>query len=124
MPRPHISAELVVLLLAILTAFWGLIYAWWHFRIGLPKDDELTLWRRILASIGLIAVTVQVVLFCIPWTRVGHDPLLFGKWANWVDPAFFVAVPCVLAGKGRSRWWLLSSSIVLFISSYLLILTA
>jgi len=120
---PHISVGFVVFGLIILTAFWGLAYAWWHFRVGLPKEP-LPLWRRILATIGLAAVSAQAILFFLPWTRIGRDPMLFGKWANWVDPTFLVGVLCVLAGKGRSRWWLLSSSILLFIISCLLTLTA
>jgi hypothetical protein len=121
--HPHISVGLFVFGLIILIAFWGLVYAWWNLRVGLGKEP-FPLWRRMLAAIGLAAVSAQAILFFLPWTRIGRDPVLFGKWANWVDPAFVVAVPCVLAATGRSRWWLLSSSILLFIVSYLLILTA
>jgi len=121
--RPHISAGFVVFGLIILTAFWGLAYAWWHLRVGLSKEP-LPLWRRILATTGLAAVSAQAILFFLPWTRIGRDPMLFGKWANWVDPTFLVGVLCVLAGKGRPRWWLLASSILLFIISYLLTLAA
>jgi hypothetical protein len=121
--RPDISVGFALFGLTILTAFWGLVNAWSHLRVGLPKEP-LPLWRRILATIGLAAVSAQAILFLLPWTRIGRDPMLFGKWAKWIDPTFLVAVPCVLAGKGQSRWWLLSSSILLFIISYLLTLAA
>jgi hypothetical protein len=120
--RPHISVRLVVFGLMILTAFWGLAFGLWRLRAGLVKEP-LPLWRRALATIGLIAVSVQALLFLLPWTRIGRDPLLFGKWANWVDPTFLVAVPCVLARKGPIRRWLLWSSVLLFILSFLMTLT-
>jgi hypothetical protein len=121
--RPHVLAEFVVFGLMILTAFGGLVYAWLRVRTKLLKE-KLPLWRRTLASIGLIAVSVQALLFFLPLTRIGRDPLLFGRWASWQDPIFFIAVLCVLAGKGSFRWWLLSSSILLFVISFLVTLTA
>jgi hypothetical protein len=110
---PHITVGFIVFGVMILTAIWGLIYAWWRLRARLVKEP-LSLWRRVLATIGLLAVSVQALLFILYWTRVGPSDALLGQWSRWVDLAFFVAAPCVLAEKGAPRWWLLSSSILLF----------
>ena len=61
---PHIVAGFVFFGLMILTAFWGLAYAWWRLRARLVKEP-LSLWRRVLATIGLLAVSVQAMLFIL-----------------------------------------------------------
>jgi hypothetical protein len=119
---PHIIAGFVVFGLMILAAFWGLAYAWWHLRARLVKEP-LPLWRRNLATIGLIAVSVQALLFILYWIRIGPSDALLGQWARWVDITFLVAAPCVLAEKGAARWCLLSSSILLFIVCFLISLS-
>jgi len=119
----HIVADVVVFGLMLLLAFWGLGYAWWHWRISLAKET-LPLWRRTLGIVGLLAVSVQALLFLLSFTRIGSDYMLFGKWARWVDYTFLVAVPCVLAGKGKPRWWLLSASILLFVVCFFITLSA
>jgi len=110
---PHIIVGFVVFGLMILAAFSGLAYGWWRLRARLFKEP-LSLWRRALATMGLLAVSVQALLFILYWTRIGPSDVRLGQWSRWVDLAFFVAAPCVLAEKGAPRWWLLSSSILLF----------
>jgi hypothetical protein len=119
---PHIVVGFILFGLMILTAFWGLLYAWWRLRARLVKEP-LPLWRQVLASIGLMAVSAQAVLFMLSWTRIGKDTALMAQWAQWVFPTFAVAVPSVLAEKGTSRWWLLSSSILLFVMCFLITLS-
>ena len=119
----HVVVEFLLFGVMTLTAFWGLAYAWWYWRLGLAKET-LPYWRRILASIGLVAVSVQALLFVLSWTRIGRNPLLFGQWENWLKPTFIIAVPSILAGKGTARWWLLSSSVLLFVMCFLFTLTA
>ena len=121
--RPHLLTGFILLGLATLTAFGGLAYAWWrskpmYFRQPLP------LWRRLLASVGLLAVSIQALLFLLSWTQIGRDPVLLGYWARWVNPIFLIAAPCVLAGKGAVRWWLLCSSILLFVVCFFFTLSA
>src|SRR5271154_6446804 len=91
-----------------------LAYAWktWH---GETRKLNFPAWRRTAANIGFLAVAVQAILFIAFWTRIGRDYILFVRWARWVLPSFIVALPLILAGKGTSRWWLLSSSILLFV---------
>jgi len=116
---------------------YGVYLIWYHDAHGLlgaclrlavfatrTGEGNAPLWRRILASMGLLSVTVQALLFILSWTRIGRDTVLFGKWANWLYPTFLVAVIGVLAGKGTSRWWLLSSSVLLFVMCFLFTLTA
>jgi hypothetical protein len=119
----HFLADLVLFGVMTVAAFWGLAYGWWHSRLILAQN-ALPLWRRVLASIGLLVVSGQALLFVLSWTRIGRDPMIFGRWANFVDPTFLVAVPCILAGKGAYRWWLLSSSVLLFVMCFLTTLTA
>jgi hypothetical protein len=119
---PHIVVGFVVFGLMILTAFGGLAYAWWSLRARLVREP-LSLWRRALATIGLVAVSVQALLFILSWTRIGQGPALLGQWARWVFPTFLVAALCALAEKGSSRWWLLSSSILLFVMCFLITLS-
>ena len=119
---PRIVVEGVVFGLMTLTASWGLAYAWWLWRVELGRN--LPPWRKVVASIGLLAVTSQALLFILSWTRIGRDYALFGQWARWVLPTFLIAVPCVFAGKGPSRWWLLSSSVLLFIICFFITLAA
>lgn len=120
--QPHIVIEALVFGLMTLTATSGLAYAWWHCDVVLG-NKTLPFWRRIAASIGLLAVTMQALLFILSWTRIGSG-VLFGQWARWVLPTFLVAVPCVLAGKGAFRWWLLLSSVLLFVICFFIVLSA
>lgn len=121
--RSHLLQEFALFGLMAFTVLGSLAYAWGHWRPAYLKKP-LPLWRLIVANIGLIGVTTQALLFFLFWTPIGHDPKLIGYWARWVNPAFFVAVPCVLGGKGTTRWLLLSVSILLFAICFLLTLTA
>jgi hypothetical protein len=114
---------LVVLALLTLTALGGLGYAWWHWKVVLMRGG-LPLWRRVVAAIGILAVTAQAVLFFLFWTIHPTEYLLFGKFARWTVRTFCIAIVCVPASNGRVRRWLLSSSILLFVICCLFSLTA
>lgn len=107
---------LVALSLIILSTLGYALWKW--YRDG--RKMELPMWRRVSALTGLIAVTLQGALFvgfwC--WPQIGRDSVLFAAWARWGFASFLVAVPCVLAGKGASRWWLLTSSLLVFVISF------
>ncbi len=106
-----------------LTAFGGLPYAWIKWRREISKT-EISSWRRAIANVGFLAVGVQALVFLAFWTRISGDYVLFGQWARWVFSTFAVAVPLVLAGRGASRWWLLSSSTLLFVMCFFMTLSA
>ena|SRR5215471_10606610 len=116
--HPHVLAEFVVFGLLLGTAVWGLVYVSWRMWISF-SNESFPVWRRILSVIGLAAVIAQFVLFVLPWTPIGRDPLQFGRWDKWVVPAFLLAVPCILACHGKSRSRLLTSSVLLVILSSL-----
>ena len=120
---PHVVQEFVELGILTLLAFGGLAYAWWHFRAQLA-NETLPLWRRTLAIIGILAVSLQALFFCLSWAKIEPNNFLYGQWERWFFPTFFLAAPCTLAGKGASRWWLLSSSVLLFVMCFLFTLTA
>lgn len=121
--RPRLLWDIILLGLITVTAFAGLAYGWRRWK---PDNFKRPLpwWRRALATIGALAVSLQALLFLLFWTRIGRDPMLIAQWAKWVDPAFFVAVPCVLAGRGRFRWCLLPASVLLFVICFFFTLTA
>jgi hypothetical protein len=73
----HLLLGFVLLGLMTLMAFGGLVFAWWHWKPDYLKQP-LPLWRRIPASIGLIAVTIQALLFLLWWAGIGRDPVLIG----------------------------------------------
>jgi hypothetical protein len=120
---PDVLKDLVELGIMTLTALWGLTYGWHHLRVQLA-NGTFPLWRRTLVIIGLLAVSVQALLFALSWARLGRGNILFGQWERWFAPTFFLAVPCVLFAKGATRWWLLSSSILFFVMCFLFTLTA
>jgi hypothetical protein len=117
------TRDAVLFVIMIAGAFDSLVYTWvkWFWRTA---KADLPAWRRVAAALGFVAVVMQAGLFIASWTRIGQDHVLFGQWARWVLPSFLVAVPLVLAGKGSSRWGLLSSSIVLFVVSFFIVLSA
>jgi len=83
---------------------------------------HLPVWRRVALFAGFVAVALQgasfVAFWC--WPNISRDNVLLGSWARLVFGSFIVAVPCVLAGKGASRWWLLALSVLLFVVCFFL----
>jgi hypothetical protein len=112
-----------VLLGMIVAAFVGLLYASTVWRKQLEKL-QLSVWRRRYATVGLIAVTIQAAIFIAFWTPIFRDDVLVVQWTKGELLVFIVAIPCVLAGKGPLRWWLLSSSAVLMMGSFFTALSA
>jgi predicted membrane-bound mannosyltransferase len=106
-----------ILLVLIVGAFVGVLYGWIVGR-GQVRKLELPAWRRRSAAAGLIAVTAQAALFVAFWTPLFRNDALLTRWVRGELFLFIIAIPCVLAAKGPSRWWLLLSSIVLMIGSF------
>jgi hypothetical protein len=119
---PRIVIETVVFGLMAVTAFAGLSYAWWHLRTAVVTDTPL--WWRSVTSIGLLGVSIQALVFIVFWTPVVHDALSLAQWSRWVFPAFLLGAACSLLGKGVFRRWLVSSSALLFVICFFLVLSA
>jgi hypothetical protein len=121
----HVVVEAIVFLALCVIAVGCLAYALWRQRAE-AKSIKLPAWRRIVAGLGFFAVTAQAVVLVVYWVwpQIGRDYVLFGKWARWVLPSFLVAIPLVLFGQGSSRWWLLSSSVLLFVICFFIVLSA
>src|ERR1035437_5386360 len=106
-----------------LVAVAGFIFAlkvWFSQRRSLA----ISTWRQVVFTLGIAAAGLQIVLFALSWTHIlWADRVLFGRWARMLFPSFAVAVPCILAGKGAARWWLLSSSVLLFIICFFVMLS-
>jgi len=87
------------------------------------RKVQLPMWRSVILIVGLIGLTSQAALFVAFWLRqpIGRDPIMFGKWAFSVHLSFIVALPCLFAGKGAYRWWLLASSVVLFVICFYIV---
>jgi cytochrome bd-type quinol oxidase subunit 2 len=113
----------MAMLAVIVAALVGIFYAW-----GKSYDEvrnvELQSWRRATALVGILAVTLQAVLFIAIWTPLGrHNALV--TWLTWSEALFFlIAIPCALTRRDRSRWWLLFSSTVLVVFYFLTILVS
>jgi hypothetical protein len=113
---PGILAQIIFYIIIVIIALGGLTYSFLKWL----RDDRkavISKWRGVLFYFGFVAVGAQSALFLafFIWHRISRDRQLIGVWANLTYPAFIVAIPLVLAGKGASRWWLLSSSIIVFV---------
>lgn len=109
-----VSIALFILMFAALV---GVLYGWTAGR-GQIRELEMPAWRRTCAKAGLIAVTIQAVLFLAFWTPLFRDDAILTKWVRGSLLLPILAIPCVMTAKGRSRWWLLLSSIALVIGSF------
>ncbi len=121
--RRGLLLDISLLGLVTVTAFVGLARAWRHWKsdtFGRP----LSIWRRTLATVGLLAVSLQALLFLLFWTHIGRNHELIAQWAKWLAPTFLVAILGTLAGRGRFRWCLLPASILLFVICFFFTLTA
>ena len=119
--RP-ITPEMVVFIGIVVAGLAGFVLA---LRAWLKTGQStgLPAWRKLLFSLGFLAVAGQMILFGLSWTRIGVDHALFAAWARLVYPSFFAAVVLVLTGKGSSRWWLLGSSFLLFVLCFFIMLS-
>ena len=118
----RLTWELAFFVVLMVLALFGFVYGFKRWRQD-SSQSQLSAWRRMAVNFGLAALGVQITLFVLFWSPIGRDYLLFARWARWVFPTFLVAFCCVLAGKGPSRWWLLSSSVILFVICFFIVLS-
>jgi|SRR5580658_7674036 hypothetical protein len=113
----------MAMLAVLVVALVGIVYGWSK-SYDEVRNADLRPWRRTLAMVGILAVTLQAALFIAIWTPLGrHNTLV--AWLTRGEALFFlVALPCALTRKDRSRWWLLFSSTVLAVFYFLTILVS
>jgi hypothetical protein len=92
--------------------------------VEISKRQAVPSWRRIAVWVGFLAVAGQAVSFALCWTSLGNDVRNFQMLSRWMLGSFLVALPLVLIGKGASRWWLLSSSVIWFVVGCFFVLSA
>jgi hypothetical protein len=93
----------------------------WSLRGYARRDAKARpLWRRAFAACGLILTSLQAILLAGFWVnniRIGgwgNNYLLFRSWVRVEFGLFVLALPCLLIGSARYRWWALTSSVLLF----------
>jgi hypothetical protein len=96
----------------------------WRAWLGATNGATVPVWRRVIGSLGLLGVTAQIVLLI--WISIyTSGPLYDSPSAIWWFPAelflSIAVVVCVLVGKWPNRWWgwILTSSICLFVWSFI-----
>lgn len=66
----NLFVDVVLIGAMSLAALGGLAYGWWHWRVGFAKET-LPFWRRTIATIGLLLVTLHALLVTLLWTLLG-----------------------------------------------------
>jgi hypothetical protein len=100
---------------------------WSEWRSKVYQSD-LPVLRRIIASVGVLSVTAQTILFLILFITIFHFKVLvphrfFLSWCVFIELLLLlVAGPCMFAWQGRFRWWLLASSVYLPVISFFSVL--
>lgn len=113
----------MAILAMIVAALVGIVYIWSK-SYDEVRNAQLRPWRRTSAMVGILAVTLQAVLFIAIWTPLARHNMLVTWLTRGEALLFLIALPCVLTRKDRSRWWLLFSSTVLVVFYFLTILVS
>ena len=102
-------------------------FGWREWRTKIYKG-ELPVWRRITASIGILSVTAQTILFISLLIAIFHFKVLVPyrfllfRCVLIELVLLLVAISCMFAWRGRFRWWLLASSFYLPVISFFTVL--
>ena|ERR1700674_4309134 len=123
----EIIAGILILVIILVVPLVGVFYGWseWHREI---YKGELTVWRRITASVGILAITAQTILFITVLITIFRYRVLvpyrfFLSGSVFAELALLLlAAPCTFAWRGRVRWWLLASSFYLPVISFFSVL--
>ena len=93
----------------------------WGLKLYARRDAKARpLWRRAFAAFGLFLTSLQAILLAGFWVnniRIGgwdNDYLLFRSWVRVECGLFVLALLCLLIGSARYRWWVPTSSVLLF----------
>jgi len=99
-------------------ALLGVICGWYRLR-GVVRDSSVPTWRKATSSLGLFAVTAQALMLIPIYMEASGFTNLLNRflprgYLSGILLLFLFALPCILTGKGSSRWWLSASSAYLF----------
>ena len=112
---------LAVLIAMTVASFLGLFLGWTSKRETV-RAASLPPWRKVVANIGLFAVTAEALLFISLWTPLTKYCLFMYQSVNMEVVLLLIAVPCIFWGRLQRRWWLIASAAFLPVVSWFLVL--
>ena len=102
--------------------FLGLFYSWSQWQ-SMFQGVHASNWHRAVGSSGLVAVTIQAILFIALWTPFSHpDEFVRRTMPLELLLAFVAVLSIFISWKGKGRWWLLASSVFLCLDSFFVVL--
>jgi hypothetical protein len=108
----------VVVFAGLAVALLSVIYGWYRLR-GVVRDTSFPTWRKATSSLGLFAATAQALMLIPFYTEASGFINILNRflprgYLSGVSLLFLLALPCILTGKGSSKWWLSASSVCFF----------
>jgi|SRR5580658_443734 hypothetical protein len=110
-----------LLLLMLVGAFVCVFYGWSDWPRQL-RSAQLLAWRRAAVTIGLFSVTAQAILFVALWTPIAHHRAALLACMRVDSALVLLAVPCIFAWRGKARWYLLASALILPVACFFTVL--
>jgi hypothetical protein len=110
-----------ILLAMIVASLLGLFLGW--SSVGkIVRSVSLPSWRKVMAYIGLFAVTAQAFIFIALWTPLVRYDQILSHAVSVELVLFLIAVPCIFWGRLQRRWWLIASAVFLPVVSWFSVL--
>jgi hypothetical protein len=123
----QVIAGIIILTMILVVPLVSVFCGWseWQRKI---RKGELALWLRIAASVGIVIITAQTILFISVLGAIirykvldPYSEILFRCVIAELVMGLFAA-PCTFAWRGRTKWWLLASSFYLPVISFFSVL--
>lgn|SRR5208337_271946 len=95
----------------VVGAFASLMHSWRRWRREAAEQKPFS-WRRLVARCGLFLATIQGGFLAAFWVYNVHiggwsnDFPLLRRWARVEFALFVFAVPCLIVGEARYKWWI------------------
>lgn len=114
--------EMAIVGAMLVCPFLGLFYSWSQWQ-SVCQEVRSRNWRRAVGISGLVAVTLQAVLFIALWAPFNHHDEFVRRTMPFELLLALVAVLSIfICWKGKGRWWLLASSLLLCLDSFFVVL--
>jgi hypothetical protein len=109
--------QLIILVFLLLTLADPVLLAWLWVRRFAKRNSTVARWRSASLWAALITSTLAIGAFWISLATAPriNDPqrnAYFSHFARFSFAAAAVAVALGLVGKGRERWWIVVSTVV------------